>query len=65
MGSMIIDLEPVSHMTIDTLGRPGQRVFYLQGGHDGQLVTLIIEKEPIDALVTCLDEIFNEKSGKS
>lgn len=60
---MIIDLKPISHMTIDTIGRPGERVFYLQGGQDRQLVTLIIEKQHAVALASGLDDLLSELSG--
>lgn len=57
---MIFDLKPLTHITIDTIGPPGRRVFYLQGGRDERLVTLIIEKEHALAIVTGLDDLFAE-----
>jgi uncharacterized repeat protein (TIGR03847 family) len=57
---MIFDLKPLSHITIDTIGPPGERVFYLQGGRGPQVVTLIIEKEHALALVSGLDDLFAE-----
>ncbi len=26
-----LDLNPISHITVDAIGEPGERVFYLQG----------------------------------
>ena len=57
---MIFDLKPLSHIIIDTIGPPGKRVFYLQGGRGRQVVTLIIEKEHALALVSGLDDLFAE-----
>jgi uncharacterized repeat protein (TIGR03847 family) len=57
---MIYDLKPLSHITIDTLGPPGKRVFYLQGGRGAQVITLVIEKEHALALVSGLDDLFAE-----
>ncbi len=59
---MIFDLKPLTHITINTVGPPGRRVFYLQGGRGKQLITLIIEKEHALALVSGLDDLFAELS---
>ena len=40
-----IELNPISHLTIGTVGSPGNRVFYLQGSQGMQTISLIIEKE--------------------
>jgi uncharacterized repeat protein (TIGR03847 family) len=62
---MIYDLKPVSYITINTIGRPGQRVFYLQAGRGAQMITLIIEKQHALALVSSLDELLAELSTRS
>lgn len=46
----LIELSKVDFVTIDTIGPPGKRVFYLQAAQDDLLVTLIIEKEHAAAL---------------
>ena len=61
---MIYDLKPVSHITVDTVGRPGERVFYLQASRSGQVVTLIIEKQHALALVSGLDDLLAELSSR-
>ncbi|MDH5607574.1 MAG: DUF3090 domain-containing protein [Anaerolineae bacterium] len=45
-----IDLNPVTHITTDAIGPPGQRVFYIQAHNDDQVVTLIIEKFQLQSL---------------
>ena len=40
-----IDLNPATHLTIGTIGVPGQRTFFLQGGRGAQTISLVIEKE--------------------
>lgn len=40
-----IELNPVSHLTVGTVGAPGKRTFYLQGSRGTQTITLVIEKE--------------------
>jgi uncharacterized repeat protein (TIGR03847 family) len=57
-----LDLNPVQHITADAIGKPGQRVFYLQGWreNDIQPVTIIIEKVQLQTLVTGLEQILAE-----
>lgn len=56
-----IDLNPASHLTVGTVGLPGQRTFYLQGSRGTQTISLIIEKEQAillaDSLETFLEEL--------
>ena len=56
------DLNPVQHITTDAIGKPGQRVFYLQGWRetDIQPVTVIIEKVQLQTLATGLEEMLAE-----
>lgn len=44
------ELDGPEHFTAGAVGPPGQRVFYLQGGEGGRLVTLKCEKEQVAAL---------------
>lgn len=44
------ELNPVSRITINAIGEPGQRTFYIQGRRGAQLITLICEKETARAL---------------
>jgi uncharacterized repeat protein (TIGR03847 family) len=57
-----IDLNPVQHITSDAIGKPGQRVFYLQGWRetDIQPVTVIIEKVQLQTLATGLEQMLTE-----
>jgi uncharacterized repeat protein (TIGR03847 family) len=56
------DLNPVQHITADAIGKPGQRVFYLQAWRetDIQPVTLIIEKIQLQTLATGLEQMLSE-----
>ena len=60
----VYDLNPVSKLTVGTIGSPGQRVFYLQGKSVGELVTLIIEKQHAVALAASLDELLAELDAR-
>lgn len=55
-----IDLHPVSHITTDAIGAPGQRVFYIQGWQDERTVTLIVEKIQIQSLAVGLEQFLAE-----
>jgi uncharacterized repeat protein (TIGR03847 family) len=47
------------HFTAGTVGPPGQRVFYLQAGAAGSVVTLRCEKQQVGALGEHLDRILS------
>ncbi len=55
-----IELNPVSHITIGTVGEPGNRTFYLQGSHSRDIVTLTIEKQHAVMLASSLDYLLND-----
>ncbi|MDJ0756369.1 MAG: DUF3090 domain-containing protein [Ardenticatenaceae bacterium] len=55
-----IELNPVSHLTIGTIGPPGQRVFYLQGSKGRDIVSLIIEKQQAAILASSLESLLDE-----
>jgi uncharacterized repeat protein (TIGR03847 family) len=56
------DLNPVQHITSDAIGKPGQRVFYLQGWREADIqpVTVIIEKIQLQTLATGLEQLLAE-----
>ena len=55
-----IELNPVSHFTIGTVGPPGQRTFYIQGRRGTQIISLVIEKEQARMLADSLDSLLDE-----
>lgn len=59
-----IELNPVSHLTIGTIGKPGQRTFYLQGGRGNNSISLIIEKEQATVLADSLETFIEELDQK-
>lgn len=44
------DITDVDHLTAGTIGKPGKRVFFLQMGSGGQVVSLRLEKTQVAAL---------------
>lgn len=58
MARSVIDLNPVTRLTVGTIGEPGQRVFYLQA-HQGRLVvSLVCEKEQAQALAIGIEQML-------
>lgn len=55
-----IDLNPTTHLTIGTIGVPGQRTFFLQGSHGAQTISLVIEKEQAALLGGSLESFLEE-----
>ena len=60
--SASFDLNDLEHFTVGTIGPPGQRVFYLQAGITGTLVSLKLEKQQVAALAEYLDGALREIS---
>jgi uncharacterized repeat protein (TIGR03847 family) len=59
-----IELNPVDFVTVGTVGPKGRRVFYLQAGKAGQIVTVIIEKQQALALAEATNEILQSLHAK-
>lgn len=60
-----IELNPVTHLTIGVVGRPGQRTFYLQGSQGVQNISLIMEKEQARLLSNSFGTLLAELDDKS
>jgi uncharacterized repeat protein (TIGR03847 family) len=59
-----MDLNPVSSITTDAIGKPGERVFYLQGRQEEKVVTLLIEKIQIQSLAVGVEQFLDEINKK-
>lgn len=60
MPNIEIELNPVDFITVGTIGPKGQRMFHLQAGKAGQLVSLTIEKEQARALSEAINEMIDQ-----
>ena len=60
----LIELSQVDFITIDTIGPPGQRTFYLQAAQDDMLITMIIEKEQAAAMSVAISNVL-ERLGET
>ena len=59
-----IELNPVTHLTVGTIGPPGQRIFYLQGSRGADIISLIIEKQQASMLASSLETLLEDLSEK-
>ena len=59
-----LSLDPVDHITVDAIGKPGNRVFYIQGRQGEQVVSLIIEKIQLQSLIAGVSEFLKEVINK-
>lgn len=55
-----IELNPATHLTVNTIGEPGNRTFYLQGGREDDVVSLVIEKQQAAALAEGFESLLEE-----
>ena len=56
MANTVIELDPVTHITAGALGKPGQRKFFSRR-EKVERVTLVCEKEQVQALADAVDEM--------
>jgi uncharacterized repeat protein (TIGR03847 family) len=54
------DVDPVDHITADAIGKPGQRVFYIQAWQDTRTVTVLIEKLQLQSLAVGVEQFLAE-----
>ena len=54
----LIELNQADFITIDAIGPPGQRTFFLQAAQEDVLITLVIEKEHAAALAVAIGNVL-------
>ncbi|HDQ70710.1 MAG TPA: DUF3090 family protein [Chloroflexi bacterium] len=59
----LIELRRADFVTIDTIGMPGQRTFYLQAAQEKTIITLIIEKEQAAALSIAIQTVLEQQGA--
>lgn len=55
-----LDYDPIERLTVDAIGKPGKRVFYLQAVSSGETLTLLIEKMQVTTLAVGIDKFLTE-----
>ena len=64
MSEEFLDFNPVSRITVGTVGPPGQRVFLLQATQGSSTITLKMEKEQAKVLATSILELLEDLDEK-
>lgn len=57
-----IDVDPCDHLTVDAIGKPGQRVFYLQAYQEQRTITVIVEKAQLISLAIGIEQFLAQIS---
>lgn len=60
MSDGMVEFNPVSRISVGAIGRPGERVFYLQASLQDRAISLRLEKEQVAALAKGIDAIIEE-----
>ena len=64
MAGTVYEFNPVQHITTGFIGQPGKRVFYLQARRGREVVTLLVEKQQVEALARGIEEFLRELAEK-
>src|SRR3954447_20112545 len=65
MAEFSYDLDPVERITVGVVGEPGQRTFYLQARRGRERVTLVMEKEQVNALAAAIEQLLENLAEKN
>jgi uncharacterized repeat protein (TIGR03847 family) len=64
MPKSAVELNPVTRITADAVGEPGHRTFYVQARKSQTVVTLLCEKEQVQALGVAIQQMLDELKTK-
>lgn len=64
MSNIDLSLDPVDQITVDAIGKPGSRVFYVQGKKGAETISLIIEKIQLQSLLVGVNDFLEEVSSR-
>ena len=64
MAGTQIEINPVESITAGFIGQPGKRVFYLQAHGARAVVTLLVEKQQVEALASGIEQFLEELKEK-
>lgn len=53
-------LDPIDRITVDAIGKPGKRIFYIQASKGSQQISLLIEKFQLQSLLKGAKDFFKE-----
>ena len=53
----------VNAITVDAIGEPGQRVFFLQAKDENQSLTFILEKVQVESLSVAITRLLSDRKS--
>lgn len=53
-----MDVDPVDHITAGAIGKPGQRIFYIQGWQGERTITVLVEKIQLQSLSVGMEKFL-------
>ncbi len=65
MDEFTYDLDSVTRITASAVGLPGHRVFYVQARQGRELISLLAEKEQVQALAQHIDQFLDDLAEKN
>lgn len=60
MTDYLYDLNPVAHLIAEAVGEPGNRTFFIQARGQGDLVSLVMEKQEVGSLAISVLQLLEE-----
>ncbi len=60
MSDQEIVIDPVQHITVDAIGKPGERIFYIQARYEAEVLSLLVEKVQVQSLSVGIDQFLAE-----
>ncbi len=58
MAQTIYEFDPVTHITAGAIGEPGHRTFFIQAQYGMDTISLLCEKQHVQALIQAIDEML-------
>lgn len=59
------DFDRVTRITATAIGKPGQRVFYIQARYQRQLISILAEKEQVRALAEAINQLLEDQTEQN
>ena len=56
----VFQFNPPERFIVGTVGRPGERTFFLQAVGEGRITSVVLEKTQVEALATRIEELLEE-----
>lgn len=62
---MVIEIKPADHLVAGCIGKPGQRIFYIQAAKEGEMITILCEKFQVQQLAQGIHKFVEQLHKKN